>query len=39
MNFTMPDLSGIIVLALIYLAFRAGEWNERHRWDKDRESN
>lgn len=34
MHFTMPDLTGVIVVALIYLAYRVGRWAERNRWDR-----
>lgn len=34
MHFTMPDLTGLLLLAVIYLAYRVGRWAERNKWNE-----
>lgn len=35
MHFTMPDLTGALIVAIIYAAYRLGRWAERNRWSDE----
>lgn len=34
MHLTLPDLTGVLMAAIIYFAYRVGRWAERNKWDE-----